>query len=38
MVLLAHVRSAFDLSNGTYDSPRRTRELQDAGLVLVAAG
>jgi hypothetical protein len=29
MVLLAHVRSAFALSNGTYRSPRMTRELQD---------
>src|SRR5580700_8235145 len=26
MVLLAHVRSAFALSNGTYGSPRMTRE------------
>jgi putative transposase len=34
MVLLAHVRSAFALSNGTYGSPRMTRELQDAGLVV----
>jgi transposase InsO family protein len=32
MVLLAHVRSAFALSNGTYGSPRMTRELQDSGL------
>ena len=32
MVLLAHVRSAFALSNGTYGSPRMTRELQDQGL------
>lgn len=31
MVLLAHVRSAFALSNGTYGSPRMTRELQDDG-------
>jgi putative transposase len=31
MVLLAHVRSAFKLSNGTYGSPRMTRELQDEG-------
>ena len=31
MVLLAHVRSAFELSNGTYGSPRMTRELQDDG-------
>ena len=34
MVLLAHVRSAFALSNGTYGSPRMTRELQDAGLMV----
>ena len=34
MVLLAHVRSAFALSNTTYGSPRMTRELQDAGLVV----
>jgi putative transposase len=33
MVLLAHVRSAFALSNATYGSPRMRRELQDAGLV-----
>ena len=32
LVLLAHVRSAFRLSNGTYGSPRMTRELQDQGL------
>ena len=38
MVLLAHVRSAFALSNGTYGSPRMRRELQDAGLGSVAAG
>jgi putative transposase len=31
MVLLAHVRSAFKLSNGTYGSPRMTRELPDDG-------
>ena len=31
MVLLAHVRSAFALSNGTYGSPRMTRKLQDDG-------
>ncbi len=31
MVMLAHVRSAFSLSNGTYGSPRMTRELQDDG-------
>ncbi|WP_264812538.1 IS3 family transposase, partial [Gluconacetobacter sacchari] len=29
---LAHVRSAFALSNGTYGSPRMTRELRDQGL------
>jgi putative transposase len=32
LVLLAHVRSAFRLSNETYGSPRMTRELQDQGL------
>ena len=32
MVLLAHVRSAFALSNGTYASPRMTHELRDQGL------
>lgn len=34
MVVLAHVRSAFALSNGTYGSPRMTRELQDHGLAV----
>jgi putative transposase len=34
MVMLAHVRSAFALSNGTYGSPRMTRELQDDGLAI----
>jgi putative transposase len=34
MVLLAHVRSAFALSRGTYGSPRMTRDLQEAGLVV----
>ncbi len=34
MVLLAHVRSAFALSNGTYGSPRMTRELRDIGLTV----
>ena len=29
LVLLAHIRSAFALSNETYGSPRITRELQD---------
>jgi hypothetical protein len=28
IVLLAQVRKAFALSNGTYDSPRLTRELR----------
>ena len=32
LVLLAHIRSAFARSNGTYGSPRLTRELQDEGL------
>jgi putative transposase len=32
MVLLAHVRSAFALSKGTYGSPRMTHELRDQGL------
>ena len=32
LVLLAHVRSSFQLSNGTYGSPRMTHELQDQGL------
>jgi len=34
MVLLAHVRSAFALSNSTYGSPRMTRELRDDGLTV----
>jgi putative transposase len=34
LVLLAHVRSAFALTNGTYGSPRMTRELQDGGLTI----
>lgn len=34
MVLLAHVRSSFALSNGTYGSPRMTRELRDQGLAV----
>jgi transposase InsO family protein len=34
MVLLAHVRSAFALSNGTCGSPRMTRELRDQGLAV----
>jgi putative transposase len=32
LVILAHIRSAFTLSNETYGSPRMTRELQDEGL------
>jgi putative transposase len=32
LVLLAHIRAAFGLSNETYGSPRMTRELQDGGL------
>ena len=34
MVLLAHVRSAFTRSNGSYGSPRMTRALQDGGLAV----
>lgn len=34
MVLLAHVRSAFALSSGTYGSPRMTYELRDHGLAI----
>jgi putative transposase len=34
VTLLAHVRSAFLLSGGTYGSPRMTRELQDDGFVV----
>src|SRR6266566_1034535 len=34
VVLLAHVRSAFALSNSTYASPRMTRELRDNGLTV----
>ena len=33
-VLLTHIRSAFSLSNGTYGSPRMTRELQDEGFAV----
>src|ERR687896_644151 len=32
LVLLAHVRSAFALSNRTYGSPRMTHELRGQGL------
>ena len=34
MVMLAYVRSAFALLNGTYGSPRMTRELRDSGLAI----
>src|SRR3954469_25689564 len=34
MVLLAHVRSAFALSNRTYGSPRMARELRDNGFTV----
>jgi putative transposase len=34
MVLLAHIRSAFAQSNGSYGSPRMTRELQDEGFAI----
>jgi putative transposase len=34
MVLLAHVRSAFAQSNGTYGSSRMTREIRDQGLTV----
>jgi hypothetical protein len=34
MVLLAHVRSAFALSNSTYGSPRMPRELREGGLMV----
>jgi putative transposase len=33
-MMLAHVRSAVALSNGTYGSPRMTRKLQDDGLAI----
>jgi putative transposase len=33
-VLLAHIRSAFALSNATYGSPRMTRELRDDGVTI----
>ena len=32
LVLLAHIRSAFARSHGTYGSPRMTRELPDEGV------
>ncbi len=34
MVMLAHVGSAFALSNGTYGSPGMTRELKDDGFAI----
>jgi transposase InsO family protein len=34
LVLLAHARSSFALSNGTYGSPRMMRELQDNGFAV----
>ncbi len=34
LVLLAHIRSAFALSNATYGSPRMTRELRDDGITI----
>jgi putative transposase len=34
MVLLAHVRSVFALSNGTYGSPRMVQELRDSVLLV----
>src|SRR5580700_5686523 len=34
MVLLAHVRASFALSNGTYGSPRMVQELRDNGLAV----
>jgi len=32
--MLAHVRSAFALSNGTYGSPRMARQLQNDGFAM----
>jgi len=34
MVLLAHVRAAFAVSNRTYGSPRMVHELRDNGLAI----
>ena len=34
MVFLAHIRTAFRLSNGTYGSPRMHRDLTDEGHVI----
>ena len=33
-ILLMRIRSAFSMSNGTYGSPRMTRELQDEGFTV----
>jgi len=38
MVLLAHVRSAFALSNRTYGSPCMARDLRDNGIVVMRRG
>ena len=37
MVVLAHIRSSFALSNGTYGGPRMTHEPRDNGLPVGAA-
>jgi len=34
MILLAHIRNAFALSNETYGSPHMTRDLQDDGFAI----
>ena len=34
MILLAHIRNAFALSNETYGSPRMTLELQEEGFAV----
>lgn len=36
LVMLAHMRAAWSLSNETYGSPRMTRELQDVGRRRIA--
>ena len=38
MIYLAHIRTAFELSNRTYGSPRMHRELVDEGLPIGDAG
>lgn len=38
MLLRAHIRSAFSLSNKTYGCPRMVHELRDAGLARSDAG